>query len=172
MLRLGSGAAIQAPAIAEVRSIATICYNLLGDQREVVAHVRFCSDCRHDDAQQRNDAMCQQQTIDAEHFPWIGSGNLHTLLRGRDASNLIVQVQKQSHLLFCSVEADEPIPIGFTDGQLAASDFANDVFSGNHHEVSGLRSGHVDLRSHIAAFGYEARPQHRLDQQERECRPR
>lgn len=27
-----------------------------GDQREVVAHVRFCSDCRHDDAQQRNDA--------------------------------------------------------------------------------------------------------------------
>jgi hypothetical protein len=29
------------------------------DQREVVQHVRFCSDCRHDDAQQRNDAMCQ-----------------------------------------------------------------------------------------------------------------
>src|SRR5258708_4707594 len=36
------------------------------DQREVVAHVRFCSGCRHDDAQQRNDALCQKPTISLE----------------------------------------------------------------------------------------------------------
>jgi hypothetical protein len=30
-------------------------------QREVVAHVRFSSDCRHDDAQQRNDARCHSR---------------------------------------------------------------------------------------------------------------
>jgi hypothetical protein len=34
------------------------------DQREVVAHVWFCSDCRHDDALQRNDARCQEETFE------------------------------------------------------------------------------------------------------------
>ena len=39
------------------------------------------------------------------------------------------------------------------------------IFAGDQHQVSGLRSGNVDLCAQIAAVRFEARPQHRLDQQ-------
>jgi hypothetical protein len=89
------------------------------------------------------------------------------LIRVRDVA-LVVRGQERADLVIPPVEAHNPVAMSFGDRQTVVRDGPKHRLAGNHDQVSGLRTGHVDVRSHAAAFGYEARPEHRLDQQERE----